>query len=296
MARLGACKTGLSPPLSIFILTVLRRYFCCGSLLFLLSVFILWVIYYVSDIFCKFYGLNEILNEHIKSSYNLPSMRNILLKFFNIIFDSGLVPTEWSIGNIIPIYKQKGNKDDPANYRPITLLSCMGKLFTYIINNRLQFFFPENHDKITQCQAGFRKGFSTTDHLYALHTLINLCQSKSKKLFCWFIDLKRAFDTVWREVLFHKLKSFDINGKCYNLIKNMYLDIKSCVTVNGERPCPEIRWPWPFPFYKHGFPRRKPFFLKTKAQWIKTDGYKYFTCYSACANRSSSGRTTGCRK
>ena len=52
-ARLGACKTGLSPP-SIFILTVPRRYFCCGSLLFLLSVFILWFICYVSDIFCKF--------------------------------------------------------------------------------------------------------------------------------------------------------------------------------------------------------------------------------------------------
>ena len=52
-ARLGACKTGLSPP-SFFILTVPGRYFCCGSLLFLLSVFILWFIYYVSDIFCKF--------------------------------------------------------------------------------------------------------------------------------------------------------------------------------------------------------------------------------------------------
>ena len=50
---LGARKTGLSPP-NIFILTVPRRYFCCGSLLFLLSVFILWFIYYVSDIFCKF--------------------------------------------------------------------------------------------------------------------------------------------------------------------------------------------------------------------------------------------------
>ena len=64
-------------------------------------------------------GLDEILNGHIKSSYNLPSMRNALLKIFNIVFDSGLVPTQWSIGDIIPIYKQKGNKDDAANYRPI---------------------------------------------------------------------------------------------------------------------------------------------------------------------------------
>ena len=53
LARLGTHKTGLSPP-SIFILTVPRRYFCCGSLLFLQSVFILWFSYYISDIFCKF--------------------------------------------------------------------------------------------------------------------------------------------------------------------------------------------------------------------------------------------------
>ena len=53
--RLGARKTCLSPPsIFIFILTVPRRYFCCGSLLFLLSVLILWFIYCVSDIFCKF--------------------------------------------------------------------------------------------------------------------------------------------------------------------------------------------------------------------------------------------------
>ena len=64
----------------------------------------------------------------------------------------------------------------------------MGKLFTCIINNRLQ-SFSESHDKITQCQAGFRKGFSTIDHIFALNTLINLAQNKRKKLFCCFIDL-----------------------------------------------------------------------------------------------------------
>ena len=145
-------------------------------------------------------------------------MRNVLLNFFNKVFDSGLVPTQWSISNFIPIYKQKGNKDDAANYRPITFLSCVVKIFTCVINNRLQ-SFSESHDKITQCQAGFRKGFSTIIHIFALNTLINLAQNKRKKLFCCLIDLKRAFDTIWRDGLFHKLNMFDINGKCYKLIK-----------------------------------------------------------------------------
>ena len=127
-------------------------------------------------------GLDEILNEHIKSTYNLPSMRNVLLKIFNIVFDSKLVPTQWSIGIIIPIYKEKGNKGDAANYRQITLLSCMGKLFTCIINNRFK-PFSESQDKITQCQAGFRKGFSTIDHIFALNTLVNLAQNKRRSYF-----------------------------------------------------------------------------------------------------------------
>lgn len=130
-------------------------------------------------------GIDMIVNEHIKSSYRLPVMREILLKLFNIAFDTGTVPTDWSTGNIIPIYKKKWDVSDPANYRPITLLSCMSKLFTSVINNRLQ-LFSEKYEKISHCQAGFRKGFSTTDHIYVLHTLINLVQYRKKKNILWF--------------------------------------------------------------------------------------------------------------
>ena len=108
----------------------------------------------------------------------------------------------------------------------------MGKLFTCIINNRLQ-TYSEN-EKISHCQAGFRKGFSTTDHIFVLYILLNLLNYKRKKLFCSFIDLKRAFNTVWRDGLFYEMNLFNINGKCYTLIQNMYKNIKSYVTVNGE--------------------------------------------------------------
>ena len=143
------------------------------------------------------------------------------------------MPQDWSVGNIIPIYKQKGDPSNPANYRPITLLSCLGKLFTSVLNNRLQHFI-EKYDKIKQNQAGFRKGFSTIDHIFALNLLINFVQNRGKKLFCAFIDLKRAFDTVWRDGLFYKMQLMDINGKCYNVVKSMYRNVKSCVSVNGK--------------------------------------------------------------
>jgi hypothetical protein len=56
---------------------------------------------------------------------------------------------------------------------------------------------------------------------------------KNGELFCAFIDFKQAFDTVWRDGLWSKLIKNGINGKCFNYIRNMYIDVKSLVKVNG---------------------------------------------------------------
>ena len=88
-------------------------------------------------------------------------MKNLHTNLLNLVSDTGIAPKEWSTGCILPIYKQKGNLSDPANYR--TLLSYMGTLFTSIINERLQ-TFSEKYDKITKCQAGFRRIFYNRQH------------------------------------------------------------------------------------------------------------------------------------
>lgn len=99
-------------------------------------------------------GLDNIANEHLKSTVN--SMLPIYVKLFNIIFDTGIIPESWTLGSIKPIYKNKGDPAQPENYRPITLLSCFGKLFISIINTRLT-KFSEKVDVINWAQAGFRK-------------------------------------------------------------------------------------------------------------------------------------------
>ena len=66
-----------------------------------------------------------------------------------------MLPDLWLVG-LIPIYKNKGNAESPENYRPITILSCMGKLFTSILNTRLTKFLEGNH-LLNPNQAGFRK-------------------------------------------------------------------------------------------------------------------------------------------
>ena len=62
---------------------------------------------------------------------------DIYEQLFNIIFETGIVPDNWLMGNIKPIYKSKGDKMDPKNYRPITILSCLEKHFTAVLSERL---------------------------------------------------------------------------------------------------------------------------------------------------------------
>lgn len=173
-------------------------------------------------------GNDNIVNEHIKSTAHL--LLPTYCKLFNIVLDTGIIPESWSIGIIKPIYKNKGDPKKAENYRPITLLSCFGKLFTSVINNRLN-KYAEKHDTINWCQAGFRKNFSTSDNLFILKSLIDIAQLQHNKLYCCFIDFKQAFDTVWRVGLWQKLRESGFKGKCYNLIKNLYKDIKSKVST-----------------------------------------------------------------
>ena len=97
-------------------------------------------------------GHDQIINQFLRASAG--KMIAIYKKLFNLILCSGKTLDEWPIGMIKPIFKQEGSSDDPDNYRGITILSCFGKLFTSVINNRLVEYFDEN-STIGSEQAGF---------------------------------------------------------------------------------------------------------------------------------------------
>ena len=175
---------------------------------------------------------DRILNEYIKHTSHI--MLPVYVTFFNLVFDTGILPDAWLEGIIRPIYKNNGDPKLPENYRPITILSCFGKLFTAILNNRLNTFL-QYHDLLEENQAGFRAGYSTTDHIFTLHTLTEILKVKRKKLYCSFIDFSKAFDSVWRVGLWTKLLTDSINGKMFRTIYNLYQNIKSCVIYSGKQ-------------------------------------------------------------
>ena len=137
----------------------------------------------------KSQGVDQILNGTIDL------LCPIYVKLFNLILHTGYIPEKWAIGIIIPIYKNKGPMDDPGNYRGITLLSCINKVFTSAISRRL-YKFVENFDILGSEQAGFRKGHSTVDHIFVLYALFEIYVKKRKSnLYCVFVDYSEAFDT-----------------------------------------------------------------------------------------------------
>ena len=134
-------------------------------------------------------GFDLILNEMIKTNqlYLLESLQ----KIFNTVLSTGVYPKIWAKGYIVPIFKN-GSKDDPSNYRGITVGSCLGELFGKIMNTRLEKFLS-SRNIISLEQIGFCKKKRTSDHHFVLKTLIH---NKTQKNYTCFIDLKKAFDTV----------------------------------------------------------------------------------------------------
>ena len=93
---------------------------------------------------------------------------------------------------------------DSNNYRGVTLLTCIGKLFTSVLNERFKVYCESN--KINnENQAGFRANHSTMNHIFSLKALMDLMFKSKQKLHCAFVDYEKAFDTVWRDGLWYKL-------------------------------------------------------------------------------------------
>ena len=171
-------------------------------------------------------GTDDILAEMIKTS--LPQILPFLVALFNRIVDTGEYPTAWTGAIIIPIHKS-GNKNDPDNYRGVSLLSILGKDFAHILNKRLS-WWQEESNKIAEEQSGFRTGYSTMDNVFALYAIVQrYLTKKSGKVYVCFVDFKKAFDTINRSMLWNVLRKAGVGGKMLKSLQSMYKIVKSCV-------------------------------------------------------------------
>ena len=150
-----------------------------------------------------------------------------LNRLFNSMFNKGVFPFSWTKSIIVPVYK-KGNANNPDNYRGISLISVFCKVFTCIINERLQ-NWANDHELICEEQAGSRRGYSTTENIFILHDVIEQYLSRKRKLFVAFIDFQKAFDTFSRYYLWKVLSENCTGGKMLTMLQAIYSSVASCV-------------------------------------------------------------------
>jgi hypothetical protein len=142
----------------------------------------------------KAVGPDLISNEMIKAS--VPHLTDVYVHVFNDILISGSYPKCWCHGYISNIFKD-GSPSDPGNYRGITVNSCISKVFSSILNNRLEEYLKENNI-MNSYQIGFKKRPRTADHMFVIKILFDKYVNKMKKpLYTCFIDVRKAYDSVW---------------------------------------------------------------------------------------------------
>lgn len=154
----------------------------------------------------------------IKSSFETLSSQYICI--FNSILSSNCYPRVWKQDILGPIHKS-GAKDDPGNFRGISLSSCLGKFFCSLLRNRLE---KKCSKSVTKFQISGKIGVRTADHLLVFrHLLDKYVKKGNKKLYVAFFDLKKAFDMVNRTLLFYKLLTeYGIGGNFLKILINIY--------------------------------------------------------------------------
>lgn len=153
-----------------------------------------------------------------------------LLKEYNRIWNEGPLPTSWKTGIIIPIPKGGENKHIVSNYRPISLLNCLGKILEKMVNNRLITELEKNN-RLNTNQFAFRPGKGTDDYFNELEHLISEPISKGKHVECALLDISKAYDRAWRRPILDKLTKWNINGNMIRYINDFLTDRKFQVAV-----------------------------------------------------------------
>jgi hypothetical protein len=147
-----------------------------------------------------------------------------LTKLFNLIFRSNKMPDEqrWSI--LVPIFKNKRDVQSCTNYRGIKLMSYTMKLWEMIIEHCLR-----GVTNVTENQFGFMPGRSTMEVIFLIRQLMERCMEQKKYMHMIFIDLKKAYDKVSKNVMWWALQKHKVSTKYITLIKDVYDNVVTSV-------------------------------------------------------------------
>ena len=166
-------------------------------------------------------GLDSIPPKFIK--YVLDPVAPIIAKIINIYIDNSYFPSSWKNAKVIPLHKT-GPNNLLNNFRPISILPCLSKIYERHIADNLQDYLLCNNLLVPN-QSGFRPLHSCETALLNLINFYQKCIDSDNMICCILLDFRKAFDIIDHDILLTKLKAYNINGKSYELFKS-YLSFR----------------------------------------------------------------------
>jgi hypothetical protein len=176
-------------------------------------------------------GPDGIGNKLLKEA--APAICGPLSKLFQKSIDMGIYPDMWKVANITSLHK-KGSVYDCNNYRPISLLPCISKVFEKLVFNHIYSYLTRSN-LISSHQSGFRPGDSTVKQLVSICHNISQALDDGDEMLSVFLDFKKAFDKVWHKGLIFKLKQIGVTGSILNWLENYLSHRKQCVVIQGHK-------------------------------------------------------------
>lgn len=162
-----------------------------------------------------------------------PQLLDFLLRVYNDIWSSGIFPQSWQSSILIPLLKPNKPNIQATSYRPISLTNHLCKIMERIVHARISWLI-ESKSLISKHQYGFRHHRSTTDHLIGLSEDIWDSFSRGNHLVAVFLDLKNAFDTLWKYNITKTLHDWGIKGHTLNFISNFLQNRSFRVKINNS--------------------------------------------------------------
>lgn len=162
-----------------------------------------------------------------------PVLVPVLTRLFNAVLKRGCYPETWATAAMTPILKSKGNATVHDDYRGIAVGAAMGRLYSIVINNRLD-AWAEASTRRAVGQFGFRQKRSTVDAAFVLRHTIEMRRHEGKPLFCAFIDFKKAYDSIDRQLLWKCLAGMGVHGECMGTLRKMYEAATMQVRIGGR--------------------------------------------------------------
>ena len=158
-----------------------------------------------------------------------------LLALMETAWEEGRLPAEWKHAMIVPILKPGKVGSDPSSYRPIALTSVLCKIMERMVTNRLVYFL-ESKGHLTEFQNGFRLDRSTMELAVALDQDVKKAFVNKEAVVGVFLDIEKAYDSLWKEGLLIKLYDLGVRGRMFNWISDFSRDRMIQVRVGGSAP------------------------------------------------------------